>query len=98
MYRYFPIIIILFFSSVKAQDCDLSLSGYIIDLHDNSLLKNASIRIENTDKYAVSDEKGYYKIPKVSYRDGVNTVTVSARDFSGHTSTKKYSFNVKLEI
>ena len=48
--------------------------------------------------HSLFDEKGYYKIQKVSYIDGVNTVMVSARDFSGNTSTKKYSFNVKVEF
>ena len=44
-----------------AQDCNLSLDGYVIDLHDNSVLENAVLKIVDSKKYVVSDENGYYK-------------------------------------
>lgn len=75
MYKKFSIIIILFSRILFAQDCNLSVSGYVIDLHDNSVLENASIRIENTSLYAISNSKGYYKIEGIC--PGEYTVVVS---------------------
>jgi iron complex outermembrane receptor protein len=89
MYRYFSIVIILFISSVTAQDCNLSLSGYIIDLHDNSLLENASIRIANTGMYAISDDKGFYKIDDIC--PGEYKIIVS------HINCEDLSRRIKIE-
>jgi iron complex outermembrane receptor protein len=65
------------------------MSGYIIDLHDNSLLENASIRIENTILYAVSDEKGFYKISGIC--PGEYKVTIS------HINCEDLTRNIKIE-
>jgi len=54
-------IILLVGISAFAQDCNLSLDGYVIDLHDNSVLKNAVVKIKNTNQYAVTNDKGYYQ-------------------------------------
>jgi hypothetical protein len=44
------------------------------------------------------DEKGYYKVKNVSYLNGMNTVKIITHDYSGNSSVKEISFNVKLEI
>ncbi len=44
------------------------------------------------------DEKGFYKLKKIRYTEGVNRLTVVARDFRGNETTKEISFNVNLQI
>src|SRR6056297_80123 len=103
--RHYPLLIDIFDSIKGSEKCGVySLDVSVNDKKVYSVTFDAignsknGLTISGNIFHSLFDEKGYYKIPKVSYRDGVNTVTVSARDFSGHTSTKKYSFNVKLEI
>lgn len=60
MYRFFIVLFFLMISMVYAQDCKLSLSGYVIDLHDNSVLDNASVKLLGEDRYTYSNTKGYY--------------------------------------
>lgn len=43
------------------------------------------------------DEKGYYKAKNVKYNDGVNTLSITASDYSGNESFKTISFTVNLE-
>jgi hypothetical protein len=47
---------------------------------------------------ALYDEKGYYKIDPVLFIEGINTLKVTARDYSGNESAKTISFNVRLDI
>ncbi|MBN2401430.1 MAG: M23 family metallopeptidase [Spirochaetes bacterium] len=44
------------------------------------------------------DEKGYYKVSEIKYNDGINTLTVSAADFSGNEAGKNFSFTVNLDM
>jgi len=64
MYRFIAFFIAFYLinASAFAQDCNLSLEGYVIDLHDNSVLSNAVIKILGTDTFTLTDSKGYYKI------------------------------------
>lgn len=45
-----------------AQDCDLSISGQIIDIHDNSTLQGAIIAIKGSNVVAYSDKNGNYEL------------------------------------
>lgn len=58
----FFIPILFIFNSSFAQNCNLSLEGYIIDLHDNSVLENAVVKIKNTNLYTLTNNKGFYQI------------------------------------
>ena len=44
------------------------------------------------------DERGYYKVKEVSYRNGLNTVKIITHDYSGNSSVEEVSFNVKKEF
>lgn len=44
------------------------------------------------------DERGYYKVNEVSYRNGLNTVKIITHDYSGNSSVREISFNVKKEF
>lgn len=60
-FRYF-IVFFLITATASSQNCNLSLDGYVIDTHDNTVLKNAEISLLNTKKYAISNNEGYFKI------------------------------------
>ena len=51
--------------TISSQECDLKISGYVFDIHDNSVLKNATIKVLDTNLYAITDDKGYYKIENI---------------------------------
>lgn len=44
------------------------------------------------------DERGYYKIPDLKYREGLNTFVVAAQDFNGNSSERVFQINVNLDI
>lgn len=50
---------------IFAQDCDLMISGQIIDTHDNSFLQGAVITIKGTNTISYSDENGYFEIKNI---------------------------------
>lgn len=45
-----------------AQDCNYTLSGYIIDLHDNTALEDATIILAGSEKQIPVDKDGKYTI------------------------------------
>jgi len=55
------IVVFLIYSTGIAQNCNLSLEGYVIDTHDNTILKQAEVRILNTDKFLITNNEGYFK-------------------------------------
>ena len=52
--------IVLFNSLIYSQDCNSSLTLKVIDLHDSSVLQNASIFIKELDKKVITNSKGEY--------------------------------------
>ena len=57
---FFFIILILFNSPLYSQDCNSSLTLKVIDLHDSSVLQNASIFIKELNKEVKTNSKGEY--------------------------------------
>ena len=48
-----------------AQDCNYTLSGYIIDLHDNTALEDATIILAGSEKQIPVDKDGKYTITAI---------------------------------
>ena len=48
-------------TSAFAQNCQLSFKGKITDFHDGTPIINASLKIENSKKYAVTDFDGMFE-------------------------------------
>lgn len=103
--KHYPLLLDIHDSFTGSEKCgvytlDVSLNEQKVHSVTFNAIENSKngLTISGNIFHSLFDEKGYYKIQKVSYIDGVNTVMVSARDFSGNTSTKKYSFNVKVEF
>lgn len=80
--------ILFVFTSAFAQDCNLSLEGYVIDLHDNSVLKNALVKLNYSALYAITNDKGFYKIEGVC--PGKYEVTIS------HINCEKLTKNINI--
>ncbi|SDG86314.1 TonB-dependent receptor [Psychroflexus sediminis] len=63
MFQKFSLLFFILFVSpyIFAQDCDFSISGQIIDIHDNTPLQGAVISIGGTNTVSYSNENGYYE-------------------------------------
>ncbi len=48
-----------------SQNCTNTLSGYVIDLHDNSVLSNATVIVAGSEDLFTTDEDGKYIIPNL---------------------------------
>jgi len=56
----FPLIFLLCFKSIQAQNCNLKISGIIKDLHDSSPIFGAVVRINGSDILTQTSEDGLY--------------------------------------
>lgn len=64
-YNIVVVFILLFFSTVKAQNCSLTLSGIVEDFHEKTPIENATVFIKNANKYAVTDTQGKFRITNI---------------------------------
>ena len=61
--RYLFGILLCFITGVaNAQQCQNTVTGYIIDLHDQTPLINATIIVAGSEIPVVSNDKGFYSI------------------------------------
>ena len=56
----FPLIFLLCFKSLEAQNCNIKISGIIKDLHDSSPIFGAVVRINGSDTLTQTSEDGLY--------------------------------------
>lgn len=85
----------LFISSfLTAQNCDYTISGQVIDIHDNSLLQGAVIAIEGTTNVAYSDDKGNFELNDICGGELVIKVT----HLYCETQTKRIKLQENLKI
>ena len=86
----------LFFISFYsfAQECDLSISGKVIDLHDNTLLQGAVIAIEGTNNVAYSDIEGNYELKNLCQ----GALTIIATHPYCETQTKQINLQRETKI
>ena len=61
------LLLILSVSTLKGQSCVFTIEGRVLDLHDNTPIFGAIIKIEGSDLFGQSDEQGYYKINSVCF-------------------------------
>lgn len=94
MYRIISLLIFFVSSSLYAQTCNLSIEGYVIDLHDNSVLENASVKIVGQDIYTITDKNGFYNIENLC--PGSYTFQVS--HIQCDTKTKKIELKKDLKL
>lgn len=105
MFRVFLFLLSFYLISFSAyaQDCKLSLDGYITDLHDNSVLQDAVIKLTNLETYVLSDDKGYYKIDNLcpgNYQIEVSHFlcdTITTQVVLNKNKTKNFSLEHHIE-
>ncbi len=73
-YKVIFLLLLSSFSSVS-QNCDASLSGQVIDLHDGSTLPGATLIISNTQEAVQTNLDGEYTFPNLC--DGTYFIQVS---------------------
>ncbi|MEQ6122809.1 TonB-dependent receptor [Pseudotenacibaculum sp. MALMAid0570] len=59
---YWIIVVVLFTTTMSAQDCNISLKGVVKDFHDGSLISEATVQVEGTKKYAITDKNGVFTL------------------------------------
>ncbi|MFD0932189.1 TonB-dependent receptor domain-containing protein [Psychroflexus salinarum] len=88
---------ILFFgSSSFAQDCNYSISGQVIDIHDNSPLQGAVVSITNQNNFAYSDKNGNFEIKNVC--EGDLKIEVSHPYCETQTKSITLTQNIKINF
>jgi iron complex outermembrane receptor protein len=75
--NYFILSVIFSFSVTKSwgQSCVFTLEGKITDLHDDSPIFGAVVKIEGSDLFGQTNEEGYYRIEQVC--DGSFTLFIT---------------------
>jgi iron complex outermembrane receptor protein len=70
MTRYLIVLSIIYLSfstNLYSQRCNLSVSGKITDLHDESPIIGALVFIEGTNNFSQTDENGEYLIEEICF-------------------------------
>jgi len=57
-----------------------------------------SLTVKNFTYDNIFDEKGYYKINGIKYREGINNIQINVSDYNGNTSEKTFSINIDLDM
>ncbi|MCL1865044.1 MAG: M23 family metallopeptidase [Spirochaetes bacterium] len=81
--------------NIKASLNGKEIANYTFDKIECStdgLLVNNKIFID------VFDEKGYYKIKDIVYKEGMNNFLITVSDFNGNIFEKDFTINVKLDM
>jgi iron complex outermembrane receptor protein len=75
-------------TSAFAQDCQLSFKGKITDFHDGTSIIGASLKVKNSNKYAITDFDGLFEFNNLC--EGKTTIVIE------HISceTKEIVFNL----
>tara|TARA_R110002012_G_scaffold322108_1_gene555952 strand:+ start:70401 stop:72800 length:2400 start_codon:yes stop_codon:yes gene_type:complete len=64
--RIFALLLVLFSSiSAVSQNCNNSLSGKVIDLHDGTILVGATLIVAGTEQMVITDLEGNFTIPNL---------------------------------
>jgi len=58
----YSVLFIFLFFGLSAQECNLTIEGLVIDVHDDEPLAFANVYIKDVDRGEVSDQNGKYKI------------------------------------
>lgn len=103
--QHFPLLINIWDSINKGDR--LGIYKLRITLNGKKIIDNEYSEISIADNISkisgrafdeLFDEKGYYKVSEIKYIDGVNTLAVTAADYSGNETTKQFSFTVNLDM
>ena len=88
-----------FTSIIISQNCTLNFKGNVKDFHDGSSIQGATLKIEGSDIYTVTDNKGYFIFENIcssKFKVIVSHVSCDSKVIS--VNLDEISFlNIKLE-
>lgn len=85
--------IAIFIASIRSpafgqkNDCNYNINGKILDKKNNQAVPYVTVKIRNSDKYAISDENGYFEINDLCSEN--NTLEVSCIGYC-HTEAQHH--------
>lgn len=102
--QYYPLLMEIYDNARGAEKLGIykisvSVNGKVqLDTDFKSIKFDKNGLTVNGRNYAyIYDEKGYYKVENPNYIDGENIIVITATDFAGNKTEKKYQITVKLE-
>lgn len=96
---YWVIVAVLFSSTISAQDCNIILKGVVKDFHDGTPISEATVQVEGTKKYAVTDKNGAFTLRKLcstNFRIIVSHISCDTKRIQIDTE-KSNSIEIRLE-
>lgn len=97
--HYLTYFILCFTSIILGQNCILNLKGNIKDFHDGSSIQGATIKIEGSDIYSVTNNKGDFIIENIcssKFKVVVSHVSCDSKVISVNLDETSF-LNIKLE-
>ena len=97
--HYLTCFILCFTSIIVGQNCILNLKGNIKDFHDGSSIQGATIKIEGSDIYSVTNNKGDFIIENIcssKFKVVVSHVSCDSKVISVNLDETSF-LNIKLE-
>jgi len=99
MKHFVPLLLlILSVLTLKGQSCVYTIEGRVLDLHDNTPIFGAIIKIEGSDLFGQTDEQGYYKINQVCFGQAKLVVSHISCDPIDRTVTIRSDVKLNFEL
>ncbi len=89
---YWVIAMTLFVSGAYSQDCSITIKGNVKDFHDGTPIFKATVKVENSEQYAVTDKQGNFVLKNLCKKSYVLIVSHIACD------TKKIQINPTKDL
>lgn len=77
---------------VNAQNCNYTFKGTVKDFHDGTALANATVQVENSKQYTVTDEKGNFVLKNLCRQEYTLIVSHVSCD------TREIKINIPKEL
>ena len=98
--KYYLTCFLLFFINVTiSQNCNLKFQGIVKDFHDDTPIEGAYIKLEGSNLYAISDERGNFvfnNICTVNFKVSVSHVSCGSKTVTINLNKKSF-IEIRLE-
>jgi len=89
---------------ISKEITNYTVCGYLVDFNTKSVIKNAQIRVGNTNIHSISNSSGYFNIGKINENQIIEihhisypTVYLNSTDFLKNTTCLSISLSQKIE-
>ena len=96
---YLTCLFLCFINVTISQNCNLKFQGIIKDFHDGTPIEGAYIKMEGSNLYAISDERGNFvfnNICTVNFKASVSHVSCDPKIVTVNLNEKAF-FEIRLE-